>query len=96
MATGALPEHEFKRHPWLKDIAVLVKPVSNSAILSMVEKVLNEGKDIPKKNIDSKELASTNFKVVSLKLYLRRRDGSRRLRSGRSCRGKIRQSGGKI
>ena len=36
MATGALPQHEFKRHPWLSDITVLVKPVSNSALLSMV------------------------------------------------------------
>jgi PAS domain S-box-containing protein len=58
MATGALPEHEFKRYPWLNDIAVLVKPFSNSAILSMVEKVLNEGKDIPTKKIDSRELGA--------------------------------------
>jgi PAS domain S-box-containing protein len=59
MATGALPEHEFKRCPWLNNIAVLVKPVSDSAILSMVEKVLNEGKDIPSKKIDPKELVAT-------------------------------------
>jgi hypothetical protein len=40
MATGALPIHEFKRHPWLNNIAVLEKPISNSALLSIVEKVL--------------------------------------------------------
>jgi PAS domain S-box-containing protein len=61
MVTGALPEHEFKRCRWLNDIAVLVKPVSNSAILSIVEKVLNEGKGIPNKKIDPKELVATNI-----------------------------------
>jgi PAS domain S-box-containing protein len=58
MTTGALPPHEFKRYPWLNNIAVLVKPVINSAILSMVEKVLNEGKN---KEIDLKELAATKI-----------------------------------
>jgi PAS domain S-box-containing protein len=62
MATGALPEHEFKRSPWLRDTTVLVKPVTNSAILSMVEKVLNEGKNIPNNRIDPKELAATKIK----------------------------------
>ena len=62
MATGALPEHEFKRFPWLNDMAVLVKPISNSAILSMVEKVLSERIDIPDKKIDPTGLATTQIK----------------------------------
>ncbi len=62
MATGALPEHEFQRFPWLNDMAVLVKPISNSAILSMVEKVLSERKDIPNRNVDPEELAATKIK----------------------------------
>jgi PAS domain S-box-containing protein len=61
MATGALPEHEFKRSPWLNDIAVLLKPLRNSAILSMVEKVLNEGRDIPVERIDPQKLAVTKI-----------------------------------
>jgi two-component system alkaline phosphatase synthesis response regulator PhoP len=56
MATGALPQHELRRNPWLNDIAVLEKPFSKKAILSMVEKVLNEGRDISNKKIDLKEL----------------------------------------
>jgi PAS domain S-box-containing protein len=59
MATGALPQHEFKRNPCLNNTAVLEKPVSNSTLLSTVEKVLNEGKDIPNNKIDPKELAAT-------------------------------------
>ncbi len=61
MATGALPQHEFKRYPWLSDIAVLEKPISNSAMLSIVEKVLNEGKDIPNEKVDPKELVAINI-----------------------------------
>ena len=59
MATGALPQHEFRRSPWLNDTAVLEKPVSNSVLLSMVEKALNEGKDIPNNKIDPKESDAT-------------------------------------
>jgi hypothetical protein len=58
MVTGALPQHEFKHYSWLNNIAVLEKPVSNSAVLSMVEKVLNKGKGILKKKVDPKELAA--------------------------------------
>src|SRR5580700_5312289 len=47
MATGALPQHEFRRSVELNNIAVLEKPVSNSTLLSTVEKVLHEGKEIP-------------------------------------------------
>jgi PAS domain S-box-containing protein len=59
MVTGALPQHEFGRSPWLNNIAVLEKPVGNSTLLSTVEKVLNEGKDIPNNEIHLKELAAT-------------------------------------
>ena len=58
MATGALPQHEFERYSWLNNIAVLEKPVLNSAILSMVEEFLNEGKGILNKKVDPKELAA--------------------------------------
>ena len=58
IATGALPQHEFKRHPWLNNIAVLEKPIRNSALLSIVEKVLNEGKDILNEKVDSGEVAA--------------------------------------
>ena len=58
MATGALPEHEFRRNPWLNNIAVLEKPVCNSTLLSTIVKVLNEGKEIPDYKIDSKELVT--------------------------------------
>jgi PAS domain S-box-containing protein len=58
MATGALPQHEFRRNPWLNNIAVLEKPVSNSTLLSTVEKFLNEEKGIPNNQIDPKELAA--------------------------------------
>jgi PAS domain S-box-containing protein len=61
MATGALPIHEFKRHPWLNNITVLEKPISNSALLSIVEKVLYDGKDIPNKKVDPKELAAAKI-----------------------------------
>jgi PAS domain S-box-containing protein len=61
MATGALPIHEFKRHPWLNNIAVLEKPISNSALLSIVEKVLYDGKDIPNEKVDPKELAAAKI-----------------------------------
>jgi PAS domain S-box-containing protein len=59
MVTGALPQHEFRRSPWLNDTAFMEKPVSNSTLLSTVEKVLNEGKEIPNVKIDPKELAAT-------------------------------------
>jgi PAS domain S-box-containing protein len=57
MVTGALPHHEFTRNPWLNNIAVLEKPVSNSTLLSTVEKVL---KDLVAATIESRspELAS--------------------------------------
>jgi PAS domain S-box-containing protein len=61
MATGALPIHEFKRHPWLNNIAVLEKPISNSALLSIVEKVLYDGKDIPNEKVAPKELAAAKI-----------------------------------
>jgi PAS domain S-box-containing protein len=64
MATGALPDHEFKRFPWLNDMAVLVKPIGGSALLSMVEKVLNEGRDIPNNKLDpTEELTTTRIKL---------------------------------
>jgi PAS domain S-box-containing protein len=69
MVTGALPEHEFKRYSWLSNIAVLEKPVNNSAILSMVKKFLNEGKGILDEKVDPSELAtkieSSQLEVVS-------------------------------
>jgi PAS domain S-box-containing protein len=45
MTTGALPQHEFTRNPWLNNIAVLERPVSNRTLLSTVVKVLNEEKN---------------------------------------------------
>jgi PAS domain S-box-containing protein len=65
MATGALPQHEFRRNPWLNNIAVLEKPVSNSTLLSTVVKVLNVGKDIPDNKIDPKKLVSTMIESPS-------------------------------
>jgi CheY-like chemotaxis protein len=59
MATGALPQHAFRLNPWLNNIAVLEKPVSNSTLLSTVVQVLNEGKDNPNNKIESKELVAT-------------------------------------
>jgi PAS domain S-box-containing protein len=58
MATGALPQHEFRRNPWLNNIAILEKPISNSTLLLTVEKFLNEEKGIPNNQIDPKELAA--------------------------------------
>src|SRR5450631_3751774 len=61
MATGALPQHQFERYPWLKSVALLEKPNSNSALLSIVEKVLNEEKDIPNVKVDPRDFASAKF-----------------------------------
>jgi PAS domain S-box-containing protein len=55
MATGAVPQYEFKRHPWLSGITVVVKPLSNSELLAIVRKILNEEKDIQNNKIDPKE-----------------------------------------
>jgi PAS domain S-box-containing protein len=59
MATGALPQHEFKLHPWLNDIVVLVKPVSNSKILSTVAKLLNKESATGEDGIDLQDNTKT-------------------------------------
>lgn len=42
MATGALPQHEFNRHPWLQPAATLLKPYTMDDLLRTVKKVLRE------------------------------------------------------
>jgi DNA-binding response OmpR family regulator len=42
MATGALPEQEFARSPWLRPAATLVKPYTVGELLRTVKKVLRE------------------------------------------------------
>jgi DNA-binding response OmpR family regulator len=41
MATGTSPEAEFKRQPWLKPEAVLLKPYTIPELLSLVTEVLH-------------------------------------------------------
>jgi DNA-binding NtrC family response regulator len=41
MATGAMPEHEFKRHPWLRTVTTLRPPFTTNDLLATVEKILN-------------------------------------------------------
>ena len=40
--TGEFPEHQSNRYPWLRNIVILIKPLSNSEILSAVKKILNK------------------------------------------------------
>ena len=40
LATGALPEEELERHPWLQLAATLLKPFSPHQLLEMVQEVL--------------------------------------------------------
>lgn len=40
--TGEFPNDQFSRYPWLRNIEILTKPLSNREILSVVEKVLNK------------------------------------------------------
>jgi DNA-binding response OmpR family regulator len=40
LATGALPEEELKRHPWLQLAATLLKPFSPHQLVETVKKVL--------------------------------------------------------
>ena len=40
MATGTLPEEEFRRHPWLQPAALLLKPYSFDDLLGTVRDVL--------------------------------------------------------
>ena len=40
LASGALPEDEFTRHPWLQPAATLMKPYTVVELLGTVEKVL--------------------------------------------------------
>src|ERR1700681_280563 len=39
--TGEFPYDQFKRYPWLKNMVILTKPLTNSEILSVVGKKLN-------------------------------------------------------
>ena len=39
--TGEFPYDQFKRYPWLKTMVILTKPLTNSEILSVVGKKLN-------------------------------------------------------
>jgi DNA-binding response OmpR family regulator len=40
LATGALPEEELERHPWLQLAATLLKPFSPDQLLETVKRVL--------------------------------------------------------
>jgi CheY-like chemotaxis protein len=40
LATGALPEEELERHPWLQLAATLLKPFSSDQLLATVKEVL--------------------------------------------------------
>jgi PAS domain S-box-containing protein len=41
LATGAVPEHQLERYPWLRTIDVLIKPFTTSELLSAIKKTLN-------------------------------------------------------
>jgi light-regulated signal transduction histidine kinase (bacteriophytochrome) len=74
-ATGAFPDFQFKHYPWLKGIPILTKPLNKSQLLSVVQQILNKGKDIPAETVDPKESAANRgedfqIEVVS-KLHLR-------------------------
>ena len=40
--TGEFPYDQVKRYPWLKNMVILTKPITNSEILSVVGKKLND------------------------------------------------------
>ena len=40
--TGEFPYDQFKPYPWLKNMVILTKPLTNSEILSVVGKKLND------------------------------------------------------
>jgi CheY-like chemotaxis protein len=40
MATGALPQDEFTRHPWIRPAAVIIKPYTVEKFLVTVQEVL--------------------------------------------------------
>lgn len=40
MATGALPQDEFARHPWIQPAAVIIKPYTVEKFLGTVKEVL--------------------------------------------------------
>jgi DNA-binding response OmpR family regulator len=40
MATGKLPDEEFRRHPWLRPTATLLKPYTIDELLETVQEVL--------------------------------------------------------
>jgi DNA-binding NtrC family response regulator len=41
MATGTLPQEQFARYPWIRPVAVLLKPYSLVELLGTVRKVLH-------------------------------------------------------
>ena len=45
MATGAMPEEEFNRQPWLQPAALLLKPYTLAELLETVKKVLRANAD---------------------------------------------------
>lgn len=57
-ATGAFPDYQFEHYPWLKDIPILTKPLNNTRLLSVVQKILNKGKEIPAEAVGPKESAT--------------------------------------
>jgi signal transduction histidine kinase len=74
-ATGAFPDFQFEHYPWLKGIPILTKPLNNSQLLAVVQKILNKGKDIPAETVDPKESAANrgeDFETEAVsKLHLR-------------------------
>jgi DNA-binding response OmpR family regulator len=47
MATGTMPQEEFKRYPWLQPTATLVKPYTLEELLGTVTKVLRATDSAP-------------------------------------------------
>jgi DNA-binding response OmpR family regulator len=47
MATGALPQEELERQPWLQPAALLIKPYTFSELLGTVGRVLSAVSNVP-------------------------------------------------
>jgi len=63
MATGVLPQDEFKRYPWLQPAATLVKPYTLVDLLGKVKEVLRaneiaDGQIAPMPDLQSKASAN--------------------------------------
>jgi CheY-like chemotaxis protein len=42
LLTGEFPDDQFNRYPWLKNVVILIKPLANSEVISVVKKILNK------------------------------------------------------